>query len=169
MKRILFFFLALFMVAGVSNAKSYKFEFKHTYNVYQIQTGRNGVKVVEAWAIAKNADKAIDQCKMDAVAAAIFTGIPVAEGAMGVSPIPPLLDAAAYDANKAWFDEFFKKGRFMEFVSEINSTYPTGENNIQCPGGRKVTILLGVREEELRKFLEENGLKKKLSDHFNAQ
>lgn len=165
-----FLFLFALIVALLTNnadAKSYKFEFKHSYNVFIVQTGRNGVKVVQAWATAKNSDKAIDQCKQDAVAAAIFTGIPVAEGTMGTSKVPPLAKSQqTYTEHKEWFDTFFKKGQFMEFVSEINSTYPSGENNLQVPGGRKVTIFLGIRYDELRKFLVDSGIIPKLQDYF---
>ena len=168
-KFLLILSLAFSFIAFDSYAKSYKFEFKHSYNVYQIQTGRSGVKVVQAWAIAGNADKAIDQCKQDAVAAAIFTGLPVMEGAMGVQNVPPLAASQrVYDEHKAWFDNFFKKGQFMEFVSEINSDYPTGENNISVKGGRQITILLGIRFEALRKYLQDEGILPKLQDHFQT-
>ena len=157
----------LAMMTNLSSAKSYKFEFKNAYDVQIVQTGRGDVKVIEAMAVAKNADKAIEQCKMNAVAAALFTGIPAAPGAMGVTSLQPIVQSNTYDENKAWFDEFFKKGRFLEFVYDINSTYPTGENNMQVPGGRRVIVLLGVRFQELRKYLVDSGIKADLNSYFN--
>ena len=172
MKKVLT--LTLLVVLAVSSAfaaKKYKFEMKDQYSVFLYQEGKDGVKVVKAIAIAKNADKAIEDAKMDAVASAIFFGFPKdPTSRMGGNGVPAIITrgAAEYDAKRAFFDEFFKTGQFLNFVYEVNSTYPSGQNNMQVPGGRKVTIMLGVRYDLLRKYLEENGIKNALGDYFGG-
>lgn len=171
MKKFLLGFMVLLATMSMTvSAKSYKFEFKHSYNVEQIMNNRNNDPVVRAWAIAGNADKAIDQCKQDAVAAAIFTGISAStDTKYGVSGIPALASSQnVYEQHKAFFDTFFKKGQFMEFVNEVNNDYPTGENNLSVKGGRKVTILLVVKYQALRSFLQDQGIIPRLTDHFGG-
>ena len=72
----------------------------------------------------------------------------------------------SYELHKDFFDKFFKKGEFMNYVKNVNSNYPTGENNIKTSKGRKVGIHVVVMYDNLRKRLEKEGIVKKLNSYF---
>jgi len=165
---ILLSLLACLCVLPVS-AKKYKWTYgDHALQVYTTGQGKNRTQLIKAWAVAKNADKAIVQAKMDAVTAALFTGIGFDESThgMGVSNLAPLVSDAQYHEFESLFQEFFKKGTFLNFVHDLNSSYPSGQNNVAVPGGRRVGVNLVLDYPALRKWLEENGVVKGLGSHF---
>lgn len=158
------------MVSLNVDAKSYKFKYAdHAYQVYTTGVGQNGRQLVKAWAKGGSADKAMDNARVDAVAAALFTGISPDESThgMGVANLPALITKQQYEANKKLIDKFFKKGEFMRYVRDLNTSYPSGENNMSCPGGRRVGINLEIDYPGLRKWLEEKGIKKGVGSYFN--
>ena len=161
---------SLTLVFSVCEAKKYKWEYNSRVpEVYTTAQGQQGKQIVKAWAIAGNADKAIVQAKMDAVSAALFNGIGYDQSThgMGVANLPPLVSSQQYEENKALFINFFKNGEFLKYVSEVNSSYPTGENNMAVPGGRKVGINLTLNYKGLHTWLQENGIEKGLGKHFS--
>ena len=164
---LLFSFSLVFCVYG---AKKYKWEYNSKVpEVYTTAQGQQGKQIVKAWAVAGNADKAIIQAKMDAVSAALFNGIgyDASTHGMGVANLPPLVSPQQYEANKDLFDNFFKRGQFLNYVSDINSVYPSGENNMAVPGGRKVGINLTLDYKGLHEWLRENGIEKGVGNHFS--
>ena len=170
-KRILLCALYTTLVSlCMMGAKKYKWEYNsHVPEVFTTAQGQQGKQIVKAWAIAGNADKAILQAKMDAVSAALFNGIGYDKSThgMGVANLPPLVTHNQYEENKELFINFFKKGEFLKYVGDINSLYPTGENNMAVPGGRKVGVNLTLDYKGLHAWLQENGIEKGLGKHFS--
>lgn len=165
--KFLLIFAFVIAISFSSDAKKYKWNYGTSYEVYQVQHSNNGNVVVLAWNISKNADKAIEQAKMDAVSAILFQGCspdPNQPGA-GLSTLDPLVSGSQYDANKAVFDNFFKTGEFLSYVSTVNSRYPTGQYNVQVPGGRRIGVQLRVNRQGLEDWLKRLGIKKGL-DRF---
>lgn len=166
--KFLVLLLALLVVVPVS-AKKYKWEYgKVVPMVYTTGMGHNRTQLVKAWAVAKSADKAIEQAKMDAVQAAFFNGIGPDESThgQGVATLPPMVRPAQYEEHQKEFEEFFKKGEFMNYVREVNSLYPSGENNMAVPEGRRIGINLVIDYPGLHRWLKENGIEKGLGGHF---
>lgn len=164
MKRITFLIAFAMMTALSLNAKSYKFDMNHSYEVKIVRVAQQGTKFLKAWGVAGSADKAITQAMQDAVAACIFTGV---EGNDIAGKIPALTSGkGAYEEHKAFFDTFFKKGEFLNYVKNANTGYPTGENNISTSGGRKVGVFVVVMYDNLRKRLEDEGIVRKLNSYF---
>lgn len=166
----LFLLIILLSVTASATAKKYKWTYNsHPLEIYTTGQGQKRTQLVKAWAIGKNADKAILQAKMDAVSAALFTGIDydAKTHGMGVSNLKPLVSPEKYEEFKSLFQDFFQKGTFLEFVRDMNSSYPTGENNVSVDGGRKVGVNLIIDYPALRKWLEDNGINKGLGDHFH--
>jgi len=169
LKFIIICLLACISVMPDAAAKKYKWSYgSHALEVYTTGQGAGRTQLVKAWAVAKNADKAIEQAKMDAVTAALFTGIPfdARTHGMGVSNLQPLVKEEQYREYQTLFDDFFKKGDFMQFVRDVNSAYPSGENNVSVSGGRRVGVNLVVDYPGLRYWLEQNGITKGLGGHF---
>ncbi len=114
--------------------------------------------MVRVIAYGSNADNAIAKAKLDAVAAASFFGIP---GEDQMDSIPAILfDAKGqYIRNKKELDLFFRNGNYLSFVTNANSTYPSGHHNIQTPKGRKVEVTLIIDWQALSNFYSQLGLK----------
>lgn len=164
MKRKLLLMALIAMNFVAAEAKSYKFNMTHSYEVAIVRVAQEGTKYLKVWGVAGSPDKAIDQAMQDAVAACIFTGI---EGNQIAGKVPPLTSGKdSYEQHKDFFDKFFKKGEFMNYVKNVNSNYPTGENNIKTSKGRKVGIYVVVMYDNLRKRLEKEGIVKKLNSYF---
>lgn len=164
MKKIAVLFAFMVMALNSVNAKSYPFDMKHSYEVQIVRVAQQGTKFLKAWGVAGLPDKAMDRAMQDAVAACIFTGV---EGNDIAGKIPALVaDKSVYEQHKRFFDTFFKKGGFMNYVKNVNVGYPTGENNIKTSKGRKVGVFVVVMYDNLRKHLEEQGIIKKLNSYF---
>ena len=164
MKRIVF--LAVFMITAMISvhAKSYPFDMTHSYEVQIVRVAQQGTKFLKVWGIAGSPNKAMDRAMQDAVAACIFTGV---AGNDIAGKIPALVtDPNAYNQHKKFFDTFFKKGEFMNYVQNANSGYPTGENNVKTSQGRKVGLYVVVKYDNLRKRLEDEGIIKALNSYF---
>ena len=167
MRKIVFLFIILFSFYNSSFAKKYKFKLDPSFAIEQVRVAKQGSKFVKSWAVAKNADDAIIKAKQNVVAAALFFGIsPNHE--MGAGVIPPLCSQGtkAYEDNKDYFDTFFKKGDFLKYVVDVNSTYPIGEDNLNTPQGRKVGVYLQLYYDDLRKRLIQDNIIKALGDQF---
>ena len=64
-------------------------------------------------------------------------------------------------AFQVFFNGFFKKGEFMEYVTKVTSRYPTGENNVSTSEGRKVAIIVKIDVKKLYARMKELGIKSK--------
>lgn len=164
MRKIFIALLAVLCFHQMACAKSYPFDMKHPYNVEIVRVGTQGTKYLRVVRTAGSVDKAIEGAMQDAVAACMFTGV---EGGENAGRIQPLLKGKeAYGSNKKFFDDFFKKGKFMNYVKNVNSGYPSGEDNVKTSKGHRVRIYVIVMFDELRKYLENAGLLKSLNSYF---
>lgn len=164
MKKAVLSLLLLLVGFTAAEARKYPFDMNHSYEVQMVRVANQGYKYIRVSGIAKSVDKAMDRAMQDAVAACVFVGVP---GAPGVGAVPALCGGTdAYEKHKAYFDNFFKNGEFMHYVKNVNSNYPSGENNVKVDGGRKVTIYVLVSYDALRKKLEEDKIIKSLNSYF---
>jgi hypothetical protein len=164
MKKLILALLFHSVEISVCEARKYPFDMEHSYEVKMVRVADKGYKFIKVWGTAGSIKKAMDRALQDAVAACIFTGVP---GKPEVSAVPPICSSSAtYEQNKKYFDTFFKKGVFMQFVKNVNSNYPSGENNIKVKGGRKVCLYVLVNYDALRKKLENDNIIKSLDNYF---
>lgn len=164
MKKITSLIVLVLMATLSLNAKNYKFDMNHSYEVQVVRVAQQGTKFLKVWGVAGSADKAMVQAMQDAVAACIFTGV---EGNENAGKVPALTAGrSVYEEHKDFFDKFFTKGEFLNYVKNSNTGYPTGENNRAVSGGRKVGLFVVVMYDNLRKRLEDEGIVKKLDSYF---
>lgn len=163
LKNHIILFMLFIMSFTSADAKRYSFKIDSQREVYVCRSAKTGFKMVEVIAYGRNADKAIDKAKMDAVVALTFFG---ASGTGEMESVPAILlgGRKEYDNNRKFFDKFFKKGQFMSYVEDVNSGYPTGSNNIKTSRGRRVRIILLVDWNGLAKYYKEAGLKTAVSE-----
>ena len=55
--------ITLLTFCVITEAKKYPFDMKHQYRVEQIRVAEDGGRLIKAWGVASNADKAIIQIK----------------------------------------------------------------------------------------------------------
>ncbi|MBQ3753402.1 MAG: hypothetical protein II864_07630 [Prevotella sp.] len=163
-RKIIISALLLLCFCQILSAKSYPFDMNHSYEVQQVQVGKEGTKFLKVWGVAGSPDKAIDRAMQDAVAACLFVGVEATETAGKVPALCGGLEA--YSQNKEYFDKFFKKGAFMQYVKNVNKGYPSGEDNVSTNRGRKVGLYVQIMYDELRKRLEEDGIIRSLDSYF---
>lgn len=149
-----------------AEGKKYSFDMDHAYQMEQIRVAQGDSRFVKVWGIASNVDKAMQRALQDAVACCIFNGIPACQVA---GAVPPLCaeGRAAYDKNQRYFDDFFTRGDYLNYVRNTNSRYPTGENNVKTPKGRQVALNVVIDVQQLRKRLEADGIVKSLENVFD--
>ncbi len=155
--------ITLLTFCVITEAKKYPFDMKHQYRVEQIRVAEDGGRLIKAWGVASNADKAIIQALQDAVACCIFMGLEAKNSTTighNANALPSLCPEGlkAYDEHKAYFDQFFTKGDFLLYAANSNTGYPTGENNVKTKDGRQVGIYVVLKVDQLRKRLEQDGI-----------
>lgn len=148
----------LHSVAVDASNKKYPFKIDDHREVVISRSSTAGSKIVEVTAYGSSADKAIRKAMIDAVISLTFYG---ATGSKEMAQCPAILldGRTSYDKNKNFFDHFFKKRLFLSYVKKVNSTYPTGQNNVKTPKGRRIKILLIVDWNGLAEYYQKAGLK----------
>ena len=151
-----YFVLLLLMLAVVPTMVSAKKVNKETMQWrYEIQdlniTGKQGTCVFKIWTYAKKQKDAIAQAGKNAVHAVIFKGY-------GYQPAL-VSGAEVYDANQAFFDEFFKDGgQYQLYVQCTNNGAIAPQDNIKLDKEFKIGIKVIVRKDALREALEKSGV-----------
>ncbi len=163
MKKILSTVFLLTFIMTLSG-KTYPFNIRHSYQIQVVRVAQQGTKFYKVWGESTSVDKAIDQALQNAVAASLFTGVPGNESTGSVPAICGSVDV--YEMYQEYFDHFFKKGEFLQYVNNVNSQYPSGENNVRTKKGHRVGLFVQVKYDALRIKLEKDGIIKSLNDYF---
>jgi len=160
--------LVIFAIATV-NAQSRKerkamYDSKFNYEIESLGVGQDGTKLIKIWGYGKKADDAVFEAKKNAVAAVIFRGVPAGKGAAAT---PSILPVDGYEKNMDFFDDFFKAGgMYLSFVNSTTDGMPGGSDRIKMNKGYKVALSASVNYNQLRKYLEEKGIAKKMDSGF---
>ncbi|MBU2650750.1 MAG: hypothetical protein KKA81_07435 [Bacteroidetes bacterium] len=167
-KIIILTFLALglpaFMSGQSRKERKAMYDSKYNYEVQSLGVGQDGTKLLKIWGYGKKPDDALFEAKKNAVAAVIFKGIPAGNGA---AQTPAILGVDGYEKNMDFFDEFFKAGgMYLSFVNSTTDGIPGGSDRIKMKKGYKVGLSASVNYNALRKYLEEQGIAKKMDAGF---
>lgn len=164
--RVKFLFLLTLLFSLSATAKKYPFKIDYSREVVISRSAKAGYKMVQVTAYGQNTEKAIKQAMLDAVVSLTFFG---ASGLGEMESCPAILleGRIAYDKNKNFFDRFFKEGAFIPYVKKVNSTYPTGRDNVKTSKGRRIKILLIVDWNGLAQCYKEVGMKTVISGFDN--
>ncbi len=168
MRLILRIFLAVVMMVAfghVAEAKKPNVDLDHPLTVEMTGVSSGGY-FVKAWAVAKNADKAIEQARKDAFLAALKTGITASANTSGVTNLPALMTPSQFEDHRIEIAQMITSGEYLNYVQDVSSTYPKGADNVKSPNGRKVGLSLVIDYSGLRAMLQKKGWTKGLNDHF---
>ena len=138
----------------------------YNYEVEILGVGQDGTKVMKVWGYGKKVEDAIIEAKMNAVAAAIFKGIPGGQGAAATPAI--LRDPNAAEKHADYFENFFSPGgKYLQFLTMTTDGMPSGQDRLQISKKNyKVAIYVQVMYDALRKQLEADGIARKLDSGF---
>ena len=163
MRKTVIVSLLLFAALNVVG-RSYPFKITSSYQVELVRVAPKGLKYYKAWGEGSSVNKAMEIAMQNAVAASVFTGV---RGNEHAGSVPPLCESpSAYHDHKNYFDSFFKKGDFLLYVENVNSQYPSGDDNLRSSKGHKVAVYVVVKYDDLRKKLEQDGIIKSLDSYF---
>lgn len=160
----LFSLVAVSVFGQTRKERKAMYDSQYNYELACLGVGNDGTKLLKVWGYGKKVDNAIYDAKRTAVAAVIFRGVPAGNGA---APTPSLLPVDGYGQNMDFFDEFFKDGgMYLSFVNLTTDGTPGGADNIKMSHGYKVAVSASINFNELRKYLQDKGVVKRLDAGF---
>lgn len=172
MKRILFIITILALSFGHASAqKKAKRQADEAtmawqYEIEQVATGKSGSIVVKVWSVSNKPDVATEQSKKNAVHGIIFKGVPEQDRLPSKRPL--MKDFNGYEENKEFFDNFFSTGgAYMRFVTlTTNGILDAGDMIKLNKKEYKIGVKVTVNYDELRKYLEQSKVIKRLDAGF---
>ena len=131
-----------------------------TYEIESVGVGADGTYAIRVWSYYKNAKMPLEVAKRNAVHAVIFKGVPAGNGAASQ---PPLKTDAVTASDSVFFGNFFQ-GEYQDYINSVAS----GSLRILKLRAReyKVGYVVSVAKDNLRKYLEDQGVIKGLSSGF---
>jgi hypothetical protein len=165
MKNLIIIILFLFSVA-IFSQKKYK-DLKSEYNaqVLCLGTGADQVQVLKVFSFKKRRrvrQEDYAKIKRAAIFTVIFNGIP--KGAKGCAYQPAILSEDAYEAHSGYFDDFFRGGKFAQFISLSSQS---SLELVKMGKGYEMSMDVSVRREALARKLEADGIRKGLGSSFD--
>ena len=138
---------------------------KFLYDIEYARTAGDGMCQVKVWSYSKTTRIASAPCRKNAVHGVIFKGYATGDGS-STSQRPLVKEAAALQRHAEFFEEFFSDGgAYRQFVSAVTD----GSMEVKRIGERKqykVGVVVTVSKDQLRKYLEENGVIRSLGSGF---
>lgn len=168
---LLFSFIILFNPLNVfsQNPKEKKAEKLNTSEQYEIEmigVGVENTKVFKIWGYGKKVDKATEQLKKNAIAACLFRGLPATAQVASTPAICNIPDID-YSEDAFLIDFFSNRGKYLDFLNISTQGYSAPEDRVKIKSGYKVAMIVQVRYNALREFMESNGKARKLDSGFN--
>ncbi len=166
MKKILFLVIAL-IVSQITladkrqkaDAETNKFRYDVEYN----KPAGDGMCQVKVWSYSKRSRIAAEQCRKNAVHAVIFKSYAAADGS-NLSQRPLVKDPAVQREKAAFFADFFLDGGpYRQYVTAVTD----GSMEVKKVGRQyKVGVVVTVSKDQLRKYLESEGIIRSLASGF---
>lgn len=163
---LLFLFILIVNSAAGQSRKERKqlFESNTNYEIEMLGVGQDGTKVFKIWAYGKKPEEAILQGKKLAVRACLFRGLP---GSGQVIATPPICNPSAETEQSDFFDRFFETGgNYLNYVNITSDGMPGGQDRLKVKKGYKVGLKVQVLYDNLRKYMEQAGMARRMDALF---
>ncbi|AFR35090.1 hypothetical protein [Riemerella anatipestifer] len=134
----------------------------YNYEMVCQGVGSQGSNLVKVYSYASTMEEATRQVKRDAVHGILFKGI---LGGNRCSFQPPIVSPAELESHKEFFDNFFK-GDYERFVNLSSDGNIPAKDRLRVGSKYKIGVTVSVNKNELRKYLENKGVIKKLGHLF---
>lgn len=166
MKKILFLLLALAMTQLCLADKQQKADAetdKFRYDIEYARPAGDGMCQVKVWSYSKKPRIAAEQCRKNAVHGIIFKSYSTGDGTTA-SQRPLVKDPAVQTEKAAFFEEFFLDGGpYRQFVSAVTDG---SQEVVKLKKQYKVGVVVTVSKDQLRKYLEKQGVIRSLGAGF---
>lgn len=162
MKRIfLLIFTTLLLCSCGSASKINRADQPWTYEVESVGVGADGTYAIRIWSYSREPEIPIEKPKKNAIHATLFRGIPAGGGAVEQPPLVP--SDCGYTQDSLFFQNFFVAD-YQRFVNSV----ARGSAQVVKSGRReyKIGYVMSIAKDNLRTYLEEEGIIKSLSDGF---
>lgn len=166
MKKFLLLVFALAAVQLCSANKQKKADAETEKFRYDIEYARptgDGVCQVKVWSYSKKSRIAAEQCRKNAVHGIIFKSYSRGDGT-AASQRPLVKDPSVQREKAEFFEDFFSDaGPYRQFVSAVTD----GSQEVVKVGKQyKVGVVVTVSKDQLRKYLEGEGIIRSLASGF---
>ncbi len=164
-KLVIFSILAIFSISCFAQSKK-KLDKVYKYEIV-CNKGNQAVdknyKTVKVYSYGKKDSDARELCQENAVHGIIFKGYQGVGADTGMRALCP----EGYEAHKEYFDDFFEKGYYRQYVSLTNNgAIAPGDMIKVAKKEYKVGMLVTINVTELRRRLEKDGIIKSLNSLF---
>lgn len=166
MKKILLLVLSLAMTQLCLANKQKKADAeteKFRYDIEYARPAGDGVCQVKVWSYSKKSRIAAEQCRKNAVHGIIFKSYSTGDGTTA-SQRPLVKDPSVQREKAEYFEDFFSDGGpYRQFVSAVTD----GSQEVVKVGKQyKVGVVVTVSKDQLRKYLESEGIIRSLGSGF---
>ncbi|WP_418983636.1 hypothetical protein [Alistipes sp.] len=166
MKKFLLLVLALGVTQLGSANKQKKADAetdKFRYDIEYARPSGDGVCQVKVWSYSKKSRIAAEQCRKNAVHGIIFKSYSTGDGTTA-SQRPLVKDPSVQRDKAEFFEDFFSDGGpYRQFVSAVTD----GSQEVVKVGKQyKVGVVVTVSKDQLRKYLESEGIIRSLASGF---
>jgi len=167
-KFILLIIIILFSATGFSQNKKAKKKADSDMHIFRYEiecagVGNAGTYLVKVWSYSKKPIVAFEQAAKNAVHGVLFKGFPASkECRQGQKPIAA--NPAVEQEQAEFFKNFFRdNGAYLKY---INIAGNTATGTVKIGKEYKVSRIISVAKDQLRKDLEDEGVIKGLSSGF---
>lgn len=166
LSNIIFTSLFFFLIFSCKTTKDLDRDmYAWRYQVEVVNTGTQGSYQIKVWTYAKQVSNAEAQTPKNAVHAVLFKGFESKGRVKGQKPL--INDPNGYEKHKTFFDNFFRDGgEYAKYVTMVGTGEIGAGDLIKVGDEYKVGFLTSVSVGELRKYLENENIIKKLDDGF---
>ncbi len=153
--------LCLSAAAGVGKKKADKDTDQYRYEIECGGNATQGSYLVKVSSYSRKADVAENQCRKNAVHGVIFKGYSGDRGCVAQRPL--CSSPGAETENETYFRSFFADGgEYQKYASIVDGTTEITKVGREY----KVSVLVNVRKDDLRKALEAAGVIRALNAGF---
>ena len=166
MKKVVFYLglVVLMLLTSCSSSKKMSTNVR-TYDVETMGVGNDGTYLIKVTDYFRTTDETVylDGLKKDAVHCVIYSGIPAGNGSINQ---PPLMNKdTKIEGNEQALNQFFEQKQYLQF---INSVVNSSKTIVKLKDSKdyKISVVISVNKDQLRKYLTDNGIIKSLDYIF---
>jgi hypothetical protein len=137
----------------------------YRYEIECVGIGVQGTYLIKVWSFSKKPKVAIEQSKKNAIHGVIFKGF--AGTGQGCTSQKAFATPEDEDNNIDFFEKFFADGGdYMRYVAVTNDGSVAAEDRLKVGKQYKIGVVVSVMKDDLRKYLEKQGIVKALDAGF---
>ncbi len=166
MKKVVFYLGLVVLMLMTSCSTSNKMSTTvRTYDVETMGVGNDGTYLIKVTDYFRTTDETVylDGLKKDAVHCVIYSGIPAGNGSINQ---PPLMNKdTKIEGNEQALNEFFEQKQYLQFINSVVNSSKT-ITKLQGSKDYKISVVISVNKDQLRKYLIDNDIIKSLDYIF---